>query len=133
MKRIFLAIFMFLNFSLFYSSSATSGIFKCLDSEGQVIYSQQATCDKPDTVKYKSKKEKTKKKKQSQQKRLTKEQKKQQRCKEAKESYASYKQAPFLTKQVQFDGKTIKVRLTKEESDKAVSEIQQEKEYWCKK
>jgi hypothetical protein len=133
MKTFLLAFFIISNFYLMSSSFAKSTIFKCLDELGRPIFSQQASCDKPDMINYSSKKQAKKQKELQEKKKVTAEQKLQQQCTDAKRTHASYKQAPFLTKQVQMDGKTIKIRLTTEEAQKAISDAEHEIEYWCKK
>ncbi len=115
------------------SSFAKSTIFKCFDDLGRPIFSQQASCDKPETLNYSSKKQAKNQKKLQEKKKLTAEQQKKQQCADAKTTHSSYKRAPFLTKQVQMEGKIIKVRLTKEEAQQAIADAEQEIEYWCKK
>ncbi|MFK5984271.1 MAG: hypothetical protein QM479_02430 [Pseudomonadota bacterium] len=134
MKKITLTL-LIISFLLFLNPLvfAKSTIYKCLDEFGRPIFSQQATCAKPETVNYSSKQLADKKKKLEVEKRKSEELKQQQQCHEAKTIYNSYKRAPFLTKMILSDGKEIKVRLSKEEAKLAITEAEQEKDYWCKK
>jgi hypothetical protein len=112
---------------------AKSAIYKCLDEYGRPIFSQQATCTKPETVNYTSKQlaDKQKEKQDKQQKDADDKQKEQ--CSQAKATHSSYKRAPFLTKSIQSDGKVIRIRLSKEEVQQAIEDAQQEVDYWCNK
>ena len=112
---------------------AKSTIFKCLDEFGRPIFSQQATCAKPETVNYSSKQLADKKKKQQEQKRQSADAKQKEQCNEAETTLASYKRAPFLTKMIVSDGKEIKIRLNKQEAQQAIADAEQEMGYWCNK
>lgn len=129
---LFLTMLSLTMLSLTTVSFAKSTIFKCLDEFGRPIFSQQATCDKPDTVNYSSKQQAKKQKQQQRDKQQLAHEKKKKQCDEAKATHESYKRAPFLTKQVVSEGKNIKVRLTKEEAQQAISDAMDEVEYWCK-
>ena len=114
-------------------SVAKSTIFKCLDEFGRPIFSQQATCAKPETVNYSSKQLADKQKKQQEQKKQSAEAKLKEQCNEAITTLASYKRAPFLTKMTVSDGKEIKIRLSKQEAQQAIADAEQEMDYWCNK
>jgi len=129
-----LAVFIILigaNFIAIQNIAAKSAIYKCLDEYGRPIFSQQATCKKPETVNYTSKQLADKQKQQQVQKQKDADSKQKEQCEQAKATHLSYKRAPFLTRPILTDGKEIKIRLSKEEAEKAIEEAQQEVDYWC--
>jgi len=131
-----LAIFIILigfNLAGLQSAAAKSAIYKCLDEYGRPIFSQQATCTKPETVNYTSKQLADKQKEKQIKERKAANNKQKEQCKQAKATHTLYKRAPFLTKQIISDGKEIKIRLSKEEAEQAVTDAQQEVDYWCSK
>jgi hypothetical protein len=131
MKFLLLTILIISNLYFISAIFAESTIYKCIDELGRPIFSQQAACDKPDTLNYSSKKQSKKQKEMQKKKQRVAKQKRKQQCDDAKLTHSSYKGAPFLTKQVQKDDKMIKIRLTNEEAQQAISDAEQEVEYWC--
>ena len=115
--------------SLLFSLSvyAKSEIYKCTDQFGRPTYTTQPSCDNPETV---GKRKKDKKNVDKKNKLVDDNRKK--LCAEAQETLKSYKSAPFLTKTVKNnEGKSIKVRLSKQEREQTIQDSKDEVDYWC--
>ena len=116
--------------SLIFSLSvyAKTEIYKCIDQFGRPTYTTQPTCDSPETVGQR----KTKKNEEQNKNKLVDDNRKK-LCAEARETLKSYRSAPFLAKTVKNkEGKSIKVRLTKQEREQTIKESIEEVDYWCK-
>ena len=131
LQKLFLCCLMIVVGILANPVFAATAIYKCKDKNGRVVFSQQATCQKPERINYSQKQLVDRKKEEEERKREEALEKQQEQCDDAKATLKVYQKADFLTKTVIKNGKSVKVRLTAEEAKKTIQDAKDEVEYWC--
>jgi len=131
MKGIILSLFMVV--TVFVTGNASSAIYKCLDENGRPVYSATPTCVQPKEMDKISRKfQNQKKKKQIEEKAEKEQQNRKEQCEQAQVQLKRYQRAPFLTKMVKDEeGRDVKVRLNKEETEDVILDAKKEVSYWC--